>query len=69
MCPQRPSSSATHTLYRRSEFDAYETGFWEIASSPLAFKNPHNLWPFNPLKSGREIGGLLVFGIHLIDEG
>ena len=24
MCPQRPSSSTVHTLYRRSEFDAYD---------------------------------------------
>lgn len=33
MCPQRPSSSTTHTLYRRSEFAAYDSLLLAVVSS------------------------------------
>jgi hypothetical protein len=34
-----------------NEYASVEIGFWDIAPSPLIFKNPLNLRPSNSLKS------------------
>jgi hypothetical protein len=51
MCPQRPSSSTTHTLYRRSEFDAYELR-----------KNDDSVETMRELKVGENRAGPLLDG-------